>query len=1001
MQQFPRRSARHIPLRPLSAAIALAMFGLAGAAQAQSTAAQDAAASGSAPAQADADAPVAVATTPSVIVTGIRQSYADAVNMKRDTLEITDSISSDGLGRFPDLNVGEAIQRIPGVQINREAGNRDATINLRGLPGTFALTTINGMSFAQPVLNGSTPLGAFNSDIFSAVTVIKSPTAAEQPGGLSGNIDLKFQPALSRKDGGAAELGVEYDELGKLTTPNGSISFNKHFSRDLAVFGVYAYKKEKFRRDSTQIQDYDTLTAGNLGLTSAQFDALYPKSTYPTGIQFPGQIRQTVKANEGGTHSASGGIGWRPNRQTQLSLTGYASQRKLDASNQYLQYVDPTGSSKLSNLGQPYFIEETDANGKVQKNAYINSFDYTNASITDSLRSAPLLQKTGGLTARAEWDLEDWTLAADLHGSRAENRQDQLSIDIVQTARTGSATNGTSGSYYSGGSNLADSVLKLVTPNASHINPGPYDQRVGTSVTQARNNNNDRFGVTGTNGRAQTSVTVGQVSAERTFADGFFKSVKMGARAENNEFVSTGTRNTAQGIKFDAITSDLAIANPYVPTFANGYIPGYSPNWIAVDIPAVLKAVTPVTLLPGQTLTPYGLVNNDADPGFSSYNFSVKNKIASAYVAGIFRTSLFGLTVRGNMGGRFEHTDETVESVDTSNQTVKIPGGTKVVTTRTPREFHQSYHNFLPSIVTRVDLNKQLTVRAAAYNTFVRPQPREITPATVVTEPAEGSTTPTYSVLLGSADLKPYTAHSFDLALEWYNRPSGLVALTLFRKNVEGIVGAVRDPNKLCPADANWLGLGNLHIVGNQCYSDIMVNVGTQAAPLMQAAKVNISGVANQQAISVKGVEFNVQQNLDFLPAPFNNLGGAFNYAYTTIDGKNDDGTQATLPGVSKNNYNLIAYYETKKWGVRTVYNYRSDYDLAAGGTFNGAARTVKGRGQLDFSASYSFEGGYKISFNAFNMTNAVREEYENDPMKPRRLDVDGRTFQVKMSKRF
>src|SRR3954468_17938310 len=120
--------------------------------------------------------PPSDAVVDEVVVTGFRQAYADAIATKRDTLEITDGISSDGLGRFPDLNVGEAIQRIPGVQINREAGGRDATINLRGLPGTFALTTINGMSFAQPVLNGSTPLGAFNSDIFSAVTVLKSPT---------------------------------------------------------------------------------------------------------------------------------------------------------------------------------------------------------------------------------------------------------------------------------------------------------------------------------------------------------------------------------------------------------------------------------------------------------------------------------------------------------------------------------------------------------------------------------------------------------------------------------------------------------------------------------------------------------------------------------------------------------------------------------------------------------------------------------------------------------
>jgi len=183
--------------------------------------------------------------------------------------------------------------------------------------------------------------------------------------------------------------------------------------------------------------------------------------------------------------------------------------------------------------------------------------------------------------------------------------------------------------------------------------------------------------------------------------------------------------------------------------------------------------------------------------------------------------------------------------------------------------------------------------------------------------------------------------------------------------------------------------------------SDIQVNVGTATTPSYVPARVVINGQTNQQGIKVHGVEFNVQQNLDFLPAPFDNLGGGFNYAYTTIKGKNDDGSPATLPGVSRNNYNLIAYYETKTWGVRTVYNYRDDYDLAAGGTFNGAARSVKARGQLDLSASYSFMDGYKLSFDAFNLTNAVREEYESSTLKPRRLDVDGRTYQVKLSAAF
>ncbi|WP_432381212.1 TonB-dependent receptor [Duganella sp. P38] len=961
-----------LTIRPLSAAIALLCLSNAWAQQ----------------------APAADANT--VVVSGIRKSYADAVNMKRDTLEITDSISSDGLGRFPDLNVGEAIQRIPGVQLNREAGSRNATINLRGLPGTFALTTINGMSFAQPVLNGSTPLGAFNSDIFSAVTVLKSPTAAEQPGGLSGNIDLRITSALARKDGGSLSIGDEYNELGHLSTPNASAAWNRHFGKDLAVFGVYAYKKEDFRRDSTQVQDYDQLTAANLGITQAQFDARYPKAEYAKGILFPGQIRQTVTANTGDTHSGAAGVGWRMNSEARLNLTGYVSDRKLGSSNQYLNYIDPTVNSPITNLGPVFFIDTPTG-----KQAMINSYDYANASITDSLRSAPQRQRTHGLSADVDWENDEWHVNGAVHSSRAENRQDQLSIDIVQSARTLPGSNGTYGHYYSGGDDLRNSVLTLFTPTAGHINPGPYDQRPGTSVTQARNNGNDRFGVTGTNGRALTSVDAVQAFAERSFEDGFFKSVKAGLRAEKNDFISSGTRNTAQGINFAAIQPSLAIANPYLSTFGGGYIPGYTKNWVAVDIPAVLNAVKPVTVLPGQTLTPYGLVNNDADPGFSSYNFSVRNKIASAYVSSIWGASVWGVPLKGNLGARYETTRETVDSLDTSNVTVAIPGGTKVVTTRTPRTFAQRYHNFLPSLVAKADLSDRIALRGAAYRSFVRPQPRDITPSTVVTEPATGSATPTYNVVLGSADLKPYTANSFDLALEWYNRPNGLVALTAFQKDVKGLVGPVRDVNRLCPADATALGLGHLSIVGNNCLSDILVNVGTAEAPSLQPARVVITGQTNQQKIKVQGLELNIQQNLDWLPAPWNNLGGAFNYAYTTIKGKNDDGSAATLPGVSRNNYNLIAYYETKAWGVRAVYNYRDDYDLAAGGTFNGAARSVKARGQLDMSASYTFENNLKLSFDAFNMTNSMREEYEASYLKPRRLDVDGRTYQVKLSTTF
>lgn len=179
-----------------------------------------------------------------IVVTGFRQSYANAIAAKRNQVAITDGISSDGLGRFPDLNVGEALQRVPGVQINREAEGRNATINLRGLPGEYARLTLNGVAFAEPILNDAAPLGAFNSDIFSGIVVDKSPLANAQSGGLSGNVDLQIAPALGRKDGGFAKLAYEHNELGSRGSPAATLGYNHHVNDDFAVFGVLAYKRE-------------------------------------------------------------------------------------------------------------------------------------------------------------------------------------------------------------------------------------------------------------------------------------------------------------------------------------------------------------------------------------------------------------------------------------------------------------------------------------------------------------------------------------------------------------------------------------------------------------------------------------------------------------------------------------------------------------------------------------------------------------------------------------
>jgi hypothetical protein len=124
------QSLSTISLTALAVMIALSGAGQAAAQEPASSGAQTAPQTGPQTAPQANSAPAAIGE---IVVSGFRQAYSNAVITKRNSVEITDSISSDGLGRFPDLNVGEAIQRIPGVQLNREADSRNATISLRGL----------------------------------------------------------------------------------------------------------------------------------------------------------------------------------------------------------------------------------------------------------------------------------------------------------------------------------------------------------------------------------------------------------------------------------------------------------------------------------------------------------------------------------------------------------------------------------------------------------------------------------------------------------------------------------------------------------------------------------------------------------------------------------------------------------------------------------------------------------------------------------------------------
>jgi TonB-dependent receptor len=985
---------------------------------------------------ADGAAPQA-ANSDVVVVTGFKKSYADAVRQKKNNIEITDGISSDGLGRFPDLNVGEALQRIPGVQINREAEGRNATINVRGMPGSYARTTLNGQAFAEPPSlsnDSSGPLGAFNSDIFSAFVVEKSPMANAQSGGLSGNVDMQIAPALSRKDGGFAKLSIENNSLGNLTSPAYTLGYNKHISPDFAVFGTVAYKHEKFRRDTLRFNSYSALDTAMTGLTPSQFSSAYGQYYSPTactggsfcrsladamgmsqssaapyinsttgskgtsGAWFDSALRQYTRMNEGDLWSASGGLEWKPNDNTKFGLVGYYTDRNLPKTTQYFLINSMwDGAGIVTPHGTP--IQTSDGR-------YLYSdITMTNFPAKSSTRQYSQHQQSEGFVSNLDWHTEDWRVAGVLAMSKGSNSSLETELDLQTNSTT--AGNGVTANLNTGLGNL-DDFSYTVTPTPQNViySLPFYDATASTVVNGApcskdptylpnawnwtscdaedvfTADGNHMLNISGSESFAVNHVNSAQLDVEHFVKWGPITSVQGGFRLEQNHFVSHGFRNMAYGAKLSAITSDMVVPAPSIGDFMDGKA-AITSNWQVIDAQKFISAVTPVTAYNGGGLSAVGFNILYADGAFANYNYTDDNDLTEAYLQAKYETSLVGHRIRGNVGLRYEGTEETTDTLDQVSAFADSVGSLSNFAWHTLKN---KYHYWLPSAIFVADVSDDVVLRGAYYKTYVRPQARQFSPVSQFGQPLPVSGQPNQyfaSVTLGNEGLHPYLADSYDLSLEWYNRPNGVISLAWFKKTITGRITGTSDPAILCPASGSNWGYGPLNWNGTDCIATALSTGG-------KTVKVGASGSYNlDKPTYVNGLEFNVQQNLDFLPGFWKNFGGDFNYAYTTSKSP----AIAPFPGISKHVVNLIGYYETSKFGIRAVYNWRSDYPLNANGTYTGSARSVRARGQLDLSASYNINDNVTVSFDGYNLTNSLRYEYENDHNLVRWIDYDGRTY--------
>ena len=1016
MHKEPNRSLKLVALTPFAlGALAIAMP--AGAyAQGVSQGSQEA---NTAPADDDV-----------IIVTGIRASLENALAQKRTADVILDGISADDIGNVPDLDLGEALVRIPGVQLDREAERRGSSISVRGLPASFTKTTVMGQNIASPSASRFrvNPFGAFDSSIFSGANVIKSFTSDIQSGGLGANVDLRIAPALSRKDGQyTVRLETGYEDLDESFTPGFFASGSEHlFGKRLGIFGTVAYSKQEFRRDIFTINTYTNLipaptTANPTGQYSstnaalqAQLRALDPDPLTPNdySVLIPQNMRQFSEVSKGDRLSAAAGMEWEVTEHLSFRTDGIFTRRELDE-NQLDTFgvnLPPTGSaaSVRTPVGDPVFAGDFDTitgdDTGTEKLYYFPEVTFSNPSISAENRTFNFLEETYGIYPQLTYKKGKWE--ANLIGTYSEATntfvQDQY---VLRANNLSGAGNGITGTINTGSGDPGAYLLELnLPPNAFNFTGFPTGIVTGNGVTASFNSNRNAFLVAGGTQAVDRSLYALEFAATRDIDKGPFTAIKFGARYQYDDTMTRRQNNSAYGTRLENLTSD--IQRPQVgqvsgQEFFGGEAPGYlQGDYLSLDIDAIRAALFPLDLARVPATTAPNFLSDYYQPtpltSVSATNWQAERDNTEAYALAKFDLSdQYDLPVRGNFGVRYTRTE-------LAGSLLPVIDGTGTVIQPQSAESTRSFEDYLPSVNVIVDLTRDLVLNAAYYETFEALDLTEFSPAPNAYSAVNSDTSDIdpdrVTVTVSSLDREPRTSKAFDLGLSWYNRKGSIVAVNYFRKDIQGSY----QQQNVCPASVsaaspsltsfNGLTVDASGLCITGAPSEVLVSNVPSTLPAGSEIIVR-QFVTSPNTLELSGIEAQIQQNLSFLDNWMSGFGFVANYSHLDYN--------EPIYNVSDYTYNIIGYYETPLFAVRVASNTRGPNTLPGGGSFQGGEREVAGRTQIDASLRVRPRKNLDLRFEVFNITEVGREEYEYTEQIIRRTDYDGRSYGASIQYKF
>lgn len=878
-----------------------------------------------------------------IVVTGsYRRSLEQAVDIKRMGVGFSDSIVATDVANFPEQNLAEALQRIPGVTIERNRG-LGQRVSVRGLPSEFTFVTINGLATASGSGGRDVEFDIFASEIIQQVTVQKSPRAADEEGGIAGSVNIStarpFDYAGRRV---VASAEGAYNSISEKTDPKLSFLASDTWG-DWGGLVSFSTARRTNRTDSESGINFRPLTrflATSTGARGTQAAAVLARDA---GVI----VRNRADTNETDRIIFQDKVGDRAYLNTQDQWGGALSLQYKPSSNFSLAFDALIGRYETTE-------DQYDAA------AY-------SASSRSTLETIHEYDKT---------TLADYGMVVLRDVSYTATQHEMLSkeqINETDYRQFGTELNWSGDSWklhalagYSG----ADKTLDYA--NLKHVAYAPSRTRWtadgGETIKSANPASIDMYN------SPQSYLFEAYETTLEHITDN-----KYAAQVDFTKYLELDFLPALTSVQIGARYTDKTKQRDYGALNIQGTGPGRVDY---LNRPMSQSELTPIgDLVPGGAFSIRDLnwsqVSNDYArrtfryDGFSTpFNvgdyYEVSEKVLALYAMADLNFDIGPVPVSVNGGARYVDTSIT----SSGYHQIQNPNGTTGYTPD-PVSSDGSYDKVLPSLNISAELTDSLMLRAAASETLIRP---------ALTDLAYKRTASFNSFRFtdGNPNLKPTYAKQWEVGLEQYLGDGGLLAVSYFWKEIEGVVrqaltGTVPNVTKY---NAN----GTID--------------GVYTFDVYQP--INEPG-----SYEVSGVELVVVVPFGQFYAPLEGFG--INANYTVLDSSLTGTSKLGIPtppvGLADNTYNVTLFYENAKFQARASYNFKDKYVEAIGYEMYPIWR--EGYGQLDMSASYNVTENIQINLEGINVTDEATKGYTMDPSFPTMYEMSGRRINLGLRMEF